>query len=110
MTGIPDSVCNPLGIDHIEPRDHAAGEQDDIDVPAVKIPDHRENRIGRIHTANRDPAETEPVDAEVFSHHDTGKRGIFAPGITLRDPQCPQSLFGDMHRSTYDTRLKILYQ
>jgi hypothetical protein len=106
----PGLVCNPPGIENIEPRDYATGEQDYIEIPSIQIPDHAEDSIGSICSANHNPAKTESVNAEVFSHHDTGKRGMFAPGITLRDPQCPQSLFGDMHRSTYDTRLKILYQ
>jgi len=103
-------VCNPPGIYHVEPRDHAAREQDGIDVTAVKVLNHAKNHIGRVHAADRDPAGTKSIDAEVLSHHNAGQRGMFSPGITLRDPEYTQSLFGDMHRSTYDTRLKILYQ
>ena len=70
----------------------------------------RKDAVGRIHATDRHPGNCTPVNYKVLAHHDSGKGRMLPPGITLRDAECTEALFGDMHRSTYDNRLKILYQ
>src|SRR5208337_5556453 len=106
----PGLTCNPAGIDHIEPRDHAPGQQNYIDVPAPEVADHLQDRIRGIHRADRHGPEREAVDAQVLPHDDPREVRQGPARVTLRNTKCPKPFFGHVHRSTYVTRLKIVYQ
>ena len=101
---------NTRGIENIEPRDHAAGEKDNIEIGPIQIPDHLKHGFGGIRSTDRYLAERETVYPEIFAHHNPGKIRTGPACITFRNTQCPQPFLGDVHRSTYDNRLKILYQ